>query len=320
MTTIISGISGQDGHFLAKVLLALGHNVVGWENLGSVSKSRYLHSNLAYQGVQLANSDSVKKEIRISDPSIFIHLAAYSFARPPKEHEHNLLDVNFLSVFHILNALRDHAPNCRFLLASSAEVFGSPDHSPQSESSALSPRTLYGTSKAAAQMLVAQYRRQYKMFACSAILFNHESVRRPPQFVTRKITQAAARIKLGLQDKIVLGNLESQRDWTAAEDVVEAMVKMTQAPVAKDYVIGSGRLHSVEQFGTIAFERLGLRFLDHVEVDPQFWQSKEEFPLCANASLIQRDLGWSPKISLNQMIETMVDYDYAEQLELKNKK
>ncbi len=310
---LISGISGQDGSYLAELLLKQGYNVHGLLMPGEANASASALSNLtAIRGkltlheVNLLDHEELTQIISRVRPRECYHLAAQSFVSYDPGAEFDTLQTNIQSTHNILAALRDHAPQARFFFAASSEIFGLAPHSPQSEVTPSNPRSIYGISKAAGYSLVRYYRTEHRLFACSGILYNHESERRGPSFVTRKVTMAAARIKLGLEKEIRLGNLEARRDWGYAPDTVRAMVLMLQQDKPDDYVIGTGILHSVRDLLSAAFGTLDLNWEDHVVIDPQLYRPSEAVEMAANPHKARERLGWQPEVPFEEVIRRMV--------------
>lgn len=313
---LITGISGQDGSYLADLLLAKGYEVHGLVRRDSLEDSTrrlsnlsHLRENVLLHGAALDNELSLYKVITKVQPDECYHLAASSFVSYSFEEESSILTTNFNGTHSLLASLKEATPHCRFFFAGSSEMFGTVETSPQHEATPFNPRSIYGISKLASHHLVRNYRTQYGLFACTGILYNHESPRRDFRFVTRKITAQAARIKLGLADKLYLGNLAALRDWGYAPDYVQAIWQMLQHPTPDDYVIATGVNHSVETFVDYAFSHLGLNYHDYVEIDPQFYRPAEEVPLCGDARKIRQTLSWQPTKPLQEVIAEMVEND-----------
>lgn len=313
---LITGISGQDGSYLAELLLAKGYEVHGLVRRDALEDSSRKLSNLnavkdhiTFHAAALDNDLSLYKVITRVQPEECYHLAASSFVSYSFEDEYSILTTNFNGTHALLSSLKEAIPHCRFFFAGSSEMFGTVDAAPQNENTPFNPRSIYGISKLASYHLVRNYRSQYGLFACTGILYNHESPRRDFKFVTRKITAQAARIKMGLADKLYLGNLDALRDWGYAPEYVQAIWQMLQHDTPDDYVLATGINHSVEQFVDIAFSHLGLNYRDYVEVDPRFYRPAEEVPLCGDASKIRQTLGWQPTKPLSDIIAEMVEHD-----------
>ncbi|MFH7245220.1 MAG: GDP-mannose 4,6-dehydratase [Spirulina sp.] len=313
---LITGISGQDGSYLAELLLAKGYEVHGLVRRDALEDSSRKLSNLnavkdhiTFHAAALDNELSLYKVITKVQPEECYHLAASSFVSYSFEDENSILTTNFNGTHALLASLKEAVPHCRFFFAGSSEMFGTVGTAPQTENTPFNPRSIYGISKLASYHLVRNYRSQYGLFACTGILYNHESPRRDFKFVTRKITAQAARIKRGLADKLYLGNLDALRDWGYAPEYVQAIWQMLQHDTPDDYVLATGVNHSVEQFVDIAFSHLGLNYRDYVEVDPRFYRPAEEVPLCGDASKIRHTLGWQPTKPLSDIIAEMVEHD-----------
>lgn len=312
---LITGVGGQDGSYLAELLLDKGYDVFGM--VGPVP-SELLGDAIARGGERLhliggdlTEMDSLLEAVAVSQPDEVYNLAAMSFVGDSWKQALLTTDINAVGVLRLLEALRQEAPNARFLQAASGEVFGRAQGVAQNEATPFHPRSPYGVSKAYAHFIGVNYRESHGMFCANAILFNHESPRRGVNFVTRKITDAAARISLGLADSLKLGNLESRRDWGFAGDYVECMWRILQHDTAGDFVIATGEAHSVRDFCEYAFARVGLDYREYVSVDEQFMRPAEVDVLLGDASKARRELGWEPKVSFRQLVEMMVDADLA---------
>lgn len=315
---LITGIAGQDGSYLADLLLSKGYEVHGIVRRIAIEDSAHklkniahLHDRVKLHVASLDNVLSLIKTIREVIPDECYHLAASSFVSYSFEDEMSILNNNINSTHYLLAALKEFAPDCRFYYAGSSEMFGTVDHSPQDERSSFNPRAIYGVSKVAGYHLVKNYRHQYDMFACTGILYNHESPRRGYEFVTRKIVSSAVRIKLGLQDSVSLGNLDAHRDWGYAPDYVNAMWLLLQADSPDDYVVATGKTHTVREFVEIAFACLGLDYKQYVNVDPKFFRPAEQIQLCGNPAKIQEKLGWLRTKTLEEIIREMVACEMA---------
>jgi GDPmannose 4,6-dehydratase len=311
---LITGITGQDGSYLAELLLNKGYQVCGMVRRSSTEnfqRIEHLRQKIQlYQG-DLLDHTSLAKILEQTQPTEVYNLAAQSFV--PTSWQQPVLTAEFtaLGVTRLLDALRQTCPKTRFYQASSSEMFGKVRETPQSETTPFYPRSPYGVAKVYGHYITVNYRESYDLFACSGILFNHESPRRGLEFVTRKITHGVARIKLGLDHELRLGNLQAKRDWGFAGDYVRAMWMMLQQDRADDFVIGSGQTHSVEEFVRIAFDHVQLDWKKHVVVDPQFYRPAEVDLLLANPAKAQRQLGWQPELSFEQLVTRMVDEDLA---------
>lgn len=311
-TALITGITGQDGYYLSRLLLASGYRVVGLqpsERQSSLTKLGELADKIETYWVDLRSAAALKAAVLELQPQEVYNLAAPSFVPDSWNDPLGTLDLITGTATRLLTAIRQIGLETRFYQASSSEIFGAVQESPQAENTPFRPKNPYGAAKLHAHWTMTHHREQYGLFACSGILYNHESPRRPPQFVTRKVTLAAARIKLGLSDRLTMGNLEAKRDWGFAGDYVEAMWRMLQAEDPQDYVIGTGVLHSVKDLVAIAFGSVGLDWQNYVEVNPQLLRRDEHFQLVADPGKAKAQLHWSPKISFKQLIESMVQAD-----------
>ena len=322
---LITGITGQDGHYLAEHLLDLGyevHGLVRQTNLENLEEREGADQGLELFGrchLHVLSLDSVHGLYRLISGIDFdecYHLGAASFVGEHLADGFHTIFTNTSGAHYLLAALHECQPGCRFYFAGSSEMFGRPAKAPQDESTPFLPRNPYGISKVTAHHLVRNYRESYGMFCCTGILYNHESPRRRSEFVTRKITRAVARIKAGRQKRLELGNLEAVRDWGYAPDYVRAMHLMLNHESPRDYVVASGVLHSVGEFCEIAFSRAGLDWRDHVVSVEKFWRPVEEVPLQGDASMIRETLGWTATRSFPELVEEMVDHD-CKSLEMK---
>ena len=298
-TALITGIAGQDGSYLAELLLAEGYEVHGIVRRIAIEDTEHKLKNL--RGVlgrlhlHVASLDNVLSMIKVIKdlvPDECYHLASSSFVSYSFEDEISILNNNVNSTHYLLAAIREFAPRCRVYFAGTSEMFGNVSRSPQDEETPFNPRSIYGISKVAGYHLVKNYRQQYGLFACSGILYNHESPRRGYEFVTRKIVSSAVKIKLGLQDSVSLGNLDAFRDWGYAPDYVRAMWLMLQADQPDDYVVASGETHSVREFVAAVFSGLGLDYEQYVKVDPTFFRPAEKVQLCGNPAKAVARLRW----------------------------
>lgn len=311
-TALITGITGQDGSYLAEFLLSKGYEVVGvvrrtshdsYERIGP------LLSRLTILPADLLDQHSLTVVIRDVQPDEVYNLAAQSFV--PTSWTQPVLTGEFtaLGVTRILEAVRLVRPEAKFYQASSSEMFGKAVETPQRESTPFYPRSPYGVAKVYGHWITVNYRESYGTFAVSGILFNHESPRRGLEFVTRKVSDGVARIKLGLTDRLGLGNLDARRDWGYAGDYVEAMWLMLQQDQPDDYVIGSGQTRSVRDLVELAFGHVGLDWREHVDVDPQFLRPAEVEVLQADATKARTQLGWEPRVTFEELVSMMVDAD-----------
>lgn len=313
-TALITGITGQDGSYLAELLLNKGYEVHGTFRRAStdtLERVAHLQDRLNLHQADLHDQGCLVHLLRDICPHEVYNLAAQSFV--PTSWNQPILtgECTGLGVARMLEAIRLVDTGIRFYQASSSEMFGKVVETPQRESTPFYPRSPYGVAKVYGHWITVNYRESYGLFACSGILFNHESPRRGLEFVTRKITHAAAKIKLGLQDELRLGNLQAKRDWGFAGDYVRAMWQMLQQPEADDYVIGTGETHSVEEFVAIAFAHVGLDYRDYVKVDPKFYRPAEVDLLWADPSKAQQQLGWKLEVGFRELVTMMVDSDLA---------
>jgi GDPmannose 4,6-dehydratase len=311
-TALITGISGQDGSFLAELLLAKGYSVAGAVRERARSQDA-LPS--AWRGrVELFDWD-MRDQRGMSDvlsrvrPAEIYNFAAYSSGAGMFDEPVAIGDVNGLAVSRLLEAARETVPHARVCQASSSEMFGSPLDSPQVESSPFRPRSPYGAAKLYAHAMIDIHRRRYGQFACSAILYNHESPRRGSGFVTRTVSSTVAKIKVGLASELKLGQLESRRDWGYAGDYVRGMWLMLQQPQADDYLLATGETHSVRELCECAFAHVGLDYRDYVREDPTMYRPTETTQLVGDARKARERLGWIPDVGFRQLIEMMVDHD-----------
>jgi len=309
---LITGITGQDGAYLAEFLLQRGYQVHGMvrrsssENFERIS---HLHDKIRLHQADLLDQLSIVRLVEEVQPQELYNLAAQSFV--PTSFEQPLLTGEFtgLGVTRVLEAVRTVDRAIRVYQASSSEMFGSVREEPQTENTPFWPRSPYGVAKVYGYWITVNYRESYDLFACNGILFNHESPLRGKEFVTRKITDAVARIKLGQQQKLKLGNLDSLRDWGFAGDYVRAMWLMLNHDQPDDYVVATGEKHSVREFARIAFEHVGLNWEQHVEVDPRFLRPAEVTTLCGDSSKARNVLGWKPEVSFDRLVQMMVEAD-----------
>lgn len=308
---LITGVAGQDGSYLADVLLAKGYRIIGSVRNESLSNFFPVAEQLRFELTKfdmLDQSNMVEILTRYQPTEIY-NIAGYSSGAGMYDDAVGIGEVNGLAVARLLEAIRKVDPKIRFCQASSREIFGEAIESPQSEYTAVNPRSPYGAAKLYADNMLRIYRQRYGLFACSAILFNHESPRRGLEFVTRKITHEAAKIKLGLAKELHIGNLDAQRDWGFAGDYVRAMWLMLQQEQADDYVVATGEAHTVREFCELAFSRLGLDYRDFVREDALAYRPVEPALLVGNAAKANRNLGWKPEIEFRELVHMMVDAD-----------
>jgi GDPmannose 4,6-dehydratase len=313
-SALITGITGQDGSYLAELLLDQGyevHGVVRRASTENFQRIEHLRGRVELHQADLLDHTSLAAVLDRTRPAEVYNLAAMSFV--PTSWQQPVLTGEFtaLGVTRLLDALRQTCSRARFYQASSSEMFGKVRETPQKETTPFHPRSPYGVAKVYGHYITVNYRESYGLFACSGILFNHESPRRGLEFVTRKITHGVARIKLGLAKELRLGNLDARRDWGFAGDYVRAMWLMLQQDEADDFVVGTGETHSVEEFVRIAFGHAGLDWRQHVVQDPAFFRPAEVDLLLADPSKAQRGLGWRPQVGFEEMVRQMVDADVA---------
>ncbi len=309
---VITGVTGQDGACLAQFLLEKGyevHGMVRHSSSANLERIEPLRGRIELHQADLLDQLSIVTIIRDVRPQELYNFAAQSFV--PTSWTQPLLTSEFtaLGVTRMLEAIRLIDPSIRFYQASSSEMFGSVREEPQNEQTPFWPRSPYGVAKVYGHWITVNYRESYDIFACSGIMFNHESPLRGKEFVSRKVTDAVARIKLGLQDKLVLGNLDAMRDWGYAGDYVEAAWLMLQQDKPDDYVVATGVKHSVRELVEQAFSHAGLDWREHVESDPKFFRPAEVNTLCGDAAKARRVLGWQPRVSFAELIRMMVDAD-----------
>jgi GDPmannose 4,6-dehydratase len=310
MRALITGITGQDGSYLAELLLDKGYEVYGMlRNIRRESHQRLagIASRIHFVEADLTDPSSLDRALQQVQPDEIYNLAGQTFVPVSWSQPLLTMEITGMGALRILEALRRHAPKTKFLQASSSEIFGHAEGAQQNENTRMQPTNPYGAAKLFAHFMTVNYRESYGMFACSCISFNHESPRRGAEFVTRKVAQQVARIKLGLADKLKMGNLEGRRDWGFAGDYVRAMWLMLQQSRPDDYVIATGVTHSVKELLEIAFSRLGMDWKKYVEIDPALVRPAEPDPLCGDAGKARRVLGWKLEVSFKQLIEMMVD-------------
>lgn len=304
---------GQDGSYLADLLLSKNyevHGVVsnlkkteGLERINHIIDRVHLHEG------RVEDTDKIKAIFKNVMPDEVYHLASRVEPRLLFAEERNIFEVNFLGGFNLLQSVFEFKKDCRLYCAGSSLMFGNTSDFPQSERTVMNPTTPYGIAKVACYQYLKMYREAYGLFACMGILYNHESVRRSDYFLPRKITKAVAHIKNGLQDKLTLGDIETQRDWAFAGDVVESMWLALQQDKPDDYVIGTGQLHTVKELLEVAFQTVGLNWKDYVEIDQQFIRKVEYTNLCADITKAKTQLGWTPKVQFVDLIKSMVQHD-----------
>ncbi len=313
---LITGITGQDGSYLADFLLEKGYVVHGIVRRVALEdpehrlwRIRHILPDVEIHSASLESFASIYRVIRAVEPDECYHLAAQSFVSYSFEDEFSTLNTNINGTHYVLAALQDIAPACRFYFAASSEMFGRAEEVPQNERTRFHPRSAYGISKVAGFELTRNYREAYGMHASNGILFNHESPRRGYEFVTRKITSNAVKIKLGYSSKLQLGNLDARRDWGHAREYVKGMWSMLQQPAPADYVLATGETHSVREFADLAFAHLGLDYRDYVEVDTELFRPAEVELLQGDSTIAQSALGWTYEVKFKDLVREMVDED-----------
>jgi GDPmannose 4,6-dehydratase len=313
---LITGITGQDGSYLAEFLLEKGYQVHGIVRRVAIEdpehrlwRVRHILDKINLHAATLESYASIFSVMDKVRPDEVYHLSAQSFVSYSFEDEFSTINTNINGTHFVLAAVKERAPHCRFYFAASSEMFGNARETPQNENTPFHPRSPYGISKVAGFHLTTNYREAYHLYALSGILFNHESPRRGFEFVTRKVTNAAARIKLGLAKELTLGNLEAKRDWGYAGDYVRAMWMMLQQEKPDDYVIATGETHSIRELVQIAFGHVGLDWKAFVVVDERFYRPAEIHELRGDSSKARKGLGWKPTVSFKELLEMMVDED-----------
>lgn len=319
---LITGITGQDGSYLAELLLAKDyevHGVIRRASTFNTERINHLYEDRHINGVRLflhygdiADSTNLIKLLYRIQPDEIYHLAAQSHVRVSFDIPEYTGDVTALGTIRILEAIRETGLRAKFYQASSSELFGKVRETPQRETTPFHPRSPYGVAKLYSYWATVNYRESYGMFACNGILFNHESPRRGETFVTRKITRAAARIKVGVQDKLYLGNLEAQRDWGYAKEYVDAMWLMLQQDEPDDYVIATGKTHSVQKFVSEAFSCVGLDWREFIEIDPKYYRPAEVDCLIGDPTKAKNNLGWEAETQFKDLVRLLVDADLEE--------
>lgn len=315
-SAVITGITGQDGRYLAELLLAKGYSVHGFLSKKHLEAGSPALKELERMGpklhlhpLDLENHLAVHREIQRSAPDECYHLASPSFVSYSLNDELQNFQSSFAMTHALISSIFEIAKSCRFYLAGSSEMFGSVTNFPQDESCPFRPRSLYGIAKVASYNLLRVYRDREGMFICTGFLYNHESPRRGSAFVTRKISLAVAAIKMGLQKELVLGNLDVKRDWGSAQEYVDAMWRMIQHEKPEDFVIATGQLHSVREFVDIAFKHVGLDYREYVKTDPKFYRVGENIPLVGSPVKARDLLSWQAVQSFEHIIQQMVDAD-----------
>ena len=311
-TAFITGITGQDGSYLAELLLEKNYKVVGLvsakHDIGSQNINHFKDKLILEEG-DLLDKDSLERIIKKYTPTEIYNLAGLTFVPASWKSPSLTIDINTLGLSRIIEIVRDFSPSTKVYQATSAKIFGIPEITPQTETTPPNQVDPYGGSKTAAHQLVSTVRKQFNLFAVSGILYNHESERRGIEFVTRKITNTAVKIKLGLEKELMLGNLEATQDWGYAPDYVKAMWLMLQNDKPTDYIIASGELHSVKEVCQIAFTHLDLNYEDYVKIDEKFFRKTESQLIIGDPKKAKKELGWKPEFSFKDMIIKMVEND-----------
>ena len=313
---LITGITGQDGSYLAEFLLGKGYEVHGIVRRVALEdpehrlwRIRHVLEKLILHPASLESYASMFHVIEKVRPDECYHLAAQSFVNYSFEDEFSTINTNINGTLHVLSAVKEKAPKCKFYFAASSEMFGYAKKTPQNENTPFHPRSSYGISKVAGFHLTMNYREAHNLYACSGIFFNHESPRRGFEFVTRKITNAVAKIKLGFEKQLKLGNLEPKRDWGFAGDYVQAMWLMLQQASPDDYVIATGQTHSVKEFVELAFRCVDLNWQDYVVIDERLYRPAEVYELRGDFSKAKKKLRWEPRIVFEELVKMMVESD-----------
>lgn len=315
---LITGITGQDGSYLAELLLEKGYEVHGVirrialeDERHRMWRIRHLLSRLTLHAGSMESFASLFRIVQRVQPDECYHLAAQSFVGYSFEDEFSTLNTNINGTHFLLASIKEARPACRFYFAGSSEMFGKAEETPQNEKTRFHPRSPYGISKVAGFELTRNYREAYGLYAVNGIAYNHESPRRGYEFVTRKISSHAARIKQGKEKRLRLGNLDAQRDWGHARDYVNGMWLMLQQKTPLDFVLATGRSHSVREFCEAAFQQVGLNYQDHVTIDPALFRPAEVDLLLGDSSLARKALGWKPVVSFENLVKEMVEADLA---------
>lgn len=313
---LITGITGQDGSYLSELLLSKGYEVHGIVRRVALEdpqtrmwRIRHIRDKIHIHSASMESYASIFNIIAELKPDECYHLAAQSYVSYSFEDEFSTINTNLNGTHYVLSAIKHQAPHCRFYFAASSEMFGNARETPQNENTPFYPRSPYGISKMAGFELTRNYREAYGLFASSGILFNHESPRRGGEFVTRKISSAVARIKLGLENEIRLGNLDAMRDWGHSRDYVRAMWLMLQQDEPNDYVIASGKSHPVREFLALAFAHVDLDYQDYLVIDQELYRPSEVHVLKGDASKARKHLQWFSEVSFRELVEEMVDSD-----------
>ncbi len=313
---LITGITGQDGSYLAEFLLKKNYQVHGIvrrvaleDKTHRLWRLQHILNKIKLHAASLESYASLVKIVQKIKPNEIYHLAAQSYVSYSFEDEFSTLNTNINGTHYMLSTVKEFSPKSKFYFAGSSEMFGKVNESPQNEKTTFHPRSAYGISKVTGFELTRNYREAYKLFCCSGILFNHESARRGFEFVTRKISHAVAKIKLGLQKKLELGNIEAKRDWGHADDYVRAMWLMLQQKKPDDFVIATGKQHSVQEFAKLAFAHVGLNYKKYIKINTDLIRPSEVNSLLGNSLKARKKLNWKPKIDFKQLVKNMVEED-----------
>jgi len=315
-TALIAGLTGQDGSYLSEELLGLGYKVVGIIRRSSTDNLQNLsdvidNENLILEYGDLTDQGSIDRIFNMYTFDEVYNLGAMSFVPVSWKSPEFTFNVNALGHIRILESVRRFNPESKVYFAGTSEMFGKVRETPQTEKTPFYPRSPYGIAKVAGFWSTINYRESYNLFACNGILFNHESVRRPIEFVTRKVTDGVAKIACGLQKELRLGNLDSKRDWGHSKDYISAMILMLQQDIPDDFVVGMGETHTIRELCQIAFDRVGLDYEKYVVVDPKFYRPAEVDILLSDSSKARKVLGWKPKYTFEMLINEMVDHDLS---------
>ena len=306
---LITGVGGQDGSYLAEFLLAQGYRVIGTTPSHNLDNILHIKERIEIIETPRLDQESIERVLRKYEPDEVYNLAARASSRTLWSDPVITGELNAIAVVQLLEVIQRVCRQARFLQASSSEMFGNAKSTPQTESTPIQPRNPYGVAKAFGHWMTSVYREQRGLFACSCILYNHESPRRGNEFVTRKISQGVAKIKLGLAAELRLGNLEAKRDWGFAGDYVRALWLSLQQPVPGDYIVATGETHSVREFCQIAFSHVGLRYEDYVVQDNEDFRGSESVVLVGDSTKARRMLGWIPSVTFEDLVKMLVDYD-----------
>ena len=321
---IITGITGQDGSYLAEFLLDKGYEVHGivrresFEDAEKLTNIKHIKEKIFLHEGSLNDHLTIYKIFSNVLPDECYHLSASSFVNYSFNDEFQTINNNFNSTHYLLSTIKEVKKSCKFFFAGSSEMFGEPNESPQTENTSFNPKSIYGISKVASHYLLKNYREKESLYACTGIMYNHESPRRGNQFVTKKIINAAVNIKLGLQEKLYLGNLEAKRDWGYAPDYVTAMWMLLQQEKPDDFILATGKLHTVREFLEIVFAFLDLSYRDYIEEDEKFFRASEHISLCGNPSKIKKIIGWESSMTLEDIIREMIDHKMSEKCSSSN--